>query len=107
MDEGDEGGRKDRGAMVRWVLIALIAAGVLVTGWRGPWRGLVGHGARWDWGLGDSMSRAWGFGGDPSGSTGVLYAWVDGGGPPDAWPLMGRTHVLLYPPTTLAVLAPL
>jgi hypothetical protein len=53
------------------------------------------------------MSRAWLTGENPYDAAGVLYAWVDGGGPPDQWPLLGRTHVLLYPPTTLAAVSPL
>ena len=75
--------------------------------WRGPWRALAEHGVHWDGGLVYSLSRAWLLGINPYEAEGVGRAWLDGGGPPAATPQDRGAGILLYPPSTLAALAPL
>ncbi len=95
-----------------WALILVFAAGVLVTGYRGPYRALFASnpaaGVRWDFGLVYSLSRAWAIGANPYEMEGVSRAWLSSDGPPLADPSINRSQgILVYPPTTLAVLSPL
>ncbi len=103
--------RGNGGNGIRFLLIAVFAAGVLVTGWRGPYRSVSQQshqGLAWDFGLVYSLTRAWVIGANPYEMEGVSRAWLSSDGPRDADPSLRRSPgILVYPPTTLAVLAPL
>jgi hypothetical protein len=97
---------------LRWVLIVLLAFGIGFSGWRGPYRSLVPkeshQGVAWDFGLVYSLSRAWIIGTNPYELSGVSQAWLSSSGDPDADPSIRRSAgILVYPPTTLALLSPL
>ena len=97
---------------LRLAFIALFAAGVLFNGYRGPYRALfpphVHEGLNWDFGLVYSLSRAWIIGANPYELEGVSRAWASSDGSPLGNPApLRHAGILLYPPTTLATLAPL
>src|ERR1044071_2848276 len=110
--EAPEPGGTQRRGPLRLLLIALLAAGIGFSGWRGPYRSLVPrevqNGVAWDFGLVFSLSRAWIIGANPYELDGVSRAWKSSNGPPDADPSIRRSAgILVYPPTTLAVLSPI
>lgn len=84
-----------------WLFLMLLAAVEFVT--RGPWRALSESG---DFAMPYLSARVWLRGGNPYDHRLVDQQWAEVGGAPERRPLKFNTPSV-YPPPTLAVIAPL
>lgn len=86
-------------------LTAAVVLAALFFAYRGPARAL--REGNYDAALVYGSARAWLVGRNPYDSGGVSRAWLGAGGPPERDPMLTRkAAVLLYPPATFVVLAP-
>jgi len=87
-----------------WALLALgIVGSSICFVWRGP---VFEASNGLDFILVYSASQTWIHGENPYDKTAVDRAWSESGGPADRGPLTRKESALIYPPTTLLLMAP-
>lgn len=96
--------RSRTAARALWLAtVGAVAVASMVFAIRGPMSAARGS---LDFILVYSAARAWLFGDNPYDKAEVDQAWIDAGGPIEQRPLLRVESALIYPPTTLAMLAP-